>query len=211
MRLFGTAARVLLLSALITPAAGAQVYSNGPNGVNGWNHSAEAYLDFGWQGWDDFTLGSATTLTRVSFWAVDFSASAPLSSSINWEIFDDVAGTRGALRFSGLGAVSSSIVGSGCCGTTRYLSDFLFSVALGSGTYWLGLYNSTGPDFWETANQLGSPAEWTYEGFNDVGFAFELYDESVVPEPATVILLGTGLLSLGLVHHRRKKSRQDPT
>ena len=219
MRIF---VQVLLLTAVLSARSltAGMIFDNGmPNGVNG--DELTIYVES-----EDFTLPSASVLTRVHFWAFEAEGSDAYQGSIAWSIYADNAGTPGAILYSGTATpnVTDSIE-AGCCGLQEGLQlDFsVGAIPLAGGTtYHLGLHNgpltvtsANGPFFWSTTYPNSSPgglkqaspfgsSDWTITSDGNVWneHAFQLLEDPV-PETATFGMLGAGLLGLAAFARRR--------
>jgi len=205
--------KLLFLSALfvlgLTLSAQASNIGNGPpdqGGASDLNTYVEA---------DHFTTASETLITQVEFWVL---ATAPsdYAGSIYWAIDADGAGAPGTVLFSGLASATGTATGSTPFGLNEYTYAFNTSVVLSAFTnYWLVLHNGpadsdpslTGSTFyWETSSaysgnsqsSLLGPPTWSS---NDNELAFQL-TAAKAPEPASLCLVGAGLLAAGL--KRRK-------
>ena len=198
---------VMMVDLLLVPALWAGlIYDNGaPNGVFG--NEMTAYIQA-----EDFTLAAPTTLTGVRFWAFDLSP-VSYAGSIAWRIYADNSGEPGAVIASDV--VVPTRVWDHDSWFTSYQHDFTLAVALGAGTYWLGLHNgdltlTDGWYYWETAglNATLTGHEdnlFDTDGWYDNGqeHAFQLYG-GVVPEPSTWLLLGAGFIWLAALARRRR-------
>ena len=187
-------ASILLGIVLVVPAdASTIVFSNGlPNGVSGLNITSFAI-------YDDFTFTETTTFDGIRFWNVQNGSFS--NAGFGWQVLDDLGGLPGAVIGSGTTAALRTAQGFGCCSLDRFQNELsVGSLTLATGTYWLRLIDtSLSPMFWETTDPNGS-----YQALGGpAGFqlAFELTNSEAVPEPTTLVLLGSA--AVGAILRRR--------
>lgn len=198
---------------LAISAQAALIYDNGaPNSSSG-NEFTQ------WIQAEDFTLASPANIEAIRFWAFP-SGGTGYAGSITWRVYNDVAGAPGAVLYSGSAAVTPVNEGPNAFGGyTQWRFDInTGTLALGAGTYWLGLHN--GPlsttaranFYWQTtgANATSAGLE-DIDPFDSGGWynngnhhAFQLYDAALgeIPEPSTLALMGAGLAALSLFRRR---------
>jgi hypothetical protein len=193
---------------LVTPTWAATLYDNGPiNGtIDAWT------INFGFQVSDSFNLGSASNLTgaQIGLWAVP----GDRPTSVDWSI-----GTApfGSNIGSGTGSLTNTFQFTNSFSGSSYdilESTFPLSGVLGAGTYWLTLQNAVVPNngiFWDQNN---GPSQAWENVYGDLSLyvgpppggseSFQIFGSSTaVPEPATMLLLGGGLLGLAGYGRRR--------
>ena len=209
--------------AAVAPALG-QVTVNGgaPNGGAGWNI------------FDDnraasvFSLSGSTSFNAIRFWGILFQ-NAPYTPDIFWQILRDDGGSPGTSVALEGNAVADATLRTELASSPGAFS-WQFDLATGArtlsdGVYWLALHDGpldpggfTGSSLiWETTAAPGAYDIQTFSIDNTwspgapAGLAFDLRTMPVVatPEPASVILLASGLLSIGGVAARRRRRTRD--
>ena len=221
-----------ILASLLSPvpATAAVIFDNGaPSGENAAFSDTDptGQSPFPVQRADNFSLApGGTTITDVHwFGAYAFTGTPPASDNFTIQIFDNLAaGGPGSL----LHTIPVGNVGRVDTGMTIEFTDFtVFSYAAiispitlsSATTYWLSILNSTTNDpndnwAWATAVDTGGnsrarfltmplPPSWGVP--QGVELAFALTDDSsTVPEPSTLLLLGSGLAGVAAWRRRRR-------
>jgi hypothetical protein len=182
---------------------------------------------------EDFTLTQAVTLNMVRFWNLQEGIpGCCYKNSITWGIYSNGAAKPGAPLAGPTNTVNVTRTPTNSI-SNEYQNDFaLPSVSLAAGTYWLALYNgpgtATGSDnfYWEFSGSApagGSPGRvctpsstvdctstTDWGPYSTTEYAFQLYGEassSVVPEPSTLLLIGSvlpGIVGVGTLIRKRR-------
>lgn len=154
---------------------------------------------------DDFTLGSAATITSVGFVGSYFNGSPATITAFTLMISSDAGGIPGAALYSTTvaGNAGESLVGN----VSSYTLPVTFAASAGT-KYWLSIYPDLGfPPQWGWSTGTGGDNSG-YQVFFGNGstlptdFAFTL--NGAVPEPATWALMIGGFGLAGVALRRRR-------
>lgn len=174
------------------------------------------FSEGGFQVFDDFSLGSASNLWRLTFWGVHWTSGVepnPLDFVV--QVYNDAAGALGSL----IADVSFTMVSNTDTGVDHnsragadireYTLTFDSALSLGAGDYWLSVYHGTdvqGTQFaWQRSSTTGSYLQNASVVSGETAFLLE-DDEAlgVVPLPAAGWMLLTALGALGAASRRKR-------
>jgi len=196
---------LLLLALVVIPAMAQDIYDNGP--ING---NTDAWtVNFGFIVSDTFNVtNSPTTITGFSFGAWLFSGDTLTSAELSITSGEN-SGTSyfdQTINFT-QGACTSNQYGYNVCAENSTFNG----PTLNAGTYWLNLQNASVPSgdpvYWDensgpstaSENSVGSIPS---EAFTVLGTSSTTTTSSV-PEPSSILLLGSGILGLAGVLRRK--------
>jgi hypothetical protein len=179
---------------------------------------------------NDFRLAATTQLSWFDWYAQSLGGSGPstITADFWWRILRDDSGRPGSLVATGnvIGAVGTLSAQGSCCNPMpmeyqgyRFSNSSLNSTTLGAGTYWLAIGGFTSSYqsnyYWANSNGVRGNEAKRYTGSEWQTYPFEgaftVYgtpgsDVAIAPEPASLVLLATGLGSLGGFVRRRRKA-----
>ncbi|MCC6154891.1 MAG: PEP-CTERM sorting domain-containing protein [Candidatus Hydrogenedentes bacterium] len=167
---------------------------------------------------DNFVLqNGASTITEIHWWGfygLDADKIVP-TDDFTVYIFADNGGAPGSQLYSFENSVTATATGSNALGIFPEY-EYVMSIdplALTAGTtYWIGIVNDitlpgkgfvVNPDIWSWSTssvQTGDAHQKFVTAWLDanVELAYELHGPGVVPEPATMTLLGAGFVALAV-------------
>lgn len=214
-RALGLAAIIAMVFALMAAPAGAstlfsQAYDNTgnlyatQNDTNSFGNFATVY--------DNFTLGSNANITNVQFIGGYFNPpnQGPITG---WTIqfWSDNAGQPGSSLFSQhiAGTGNETSIGTDLFSYSLDISGF---AALAGTQYWLSVVPDLGfPPQWGWGESVAGDLNSFQDFFGsrselgvDMAFTLNGTPTGGVPEPASLFLLGSGLLGLGRVIRRKR-------
>ena len=172
--------------------------------VNGaLNGSIDAWtINFGYSVTNSFDISGASTATGVDFgaWYVPGDSFV----TVDWMIGTTAYGSEIG---SGTAAVSEAFQYTNGFGYDIYVDSFsLPSLGLAPGTYWLTLQNAVmaggNPVYWDENDGPSSAFENAEGAIGSEYFAIN-GPASSVPEPASLILIGSGLLFAAVLRRKR--------
>jgi hypothetical protein len=220
MRARITALSIVALLVSVAPAPAQTVVNGGvPNGQPGF----DIFNDF--RTADDFTVTGSLGFDLIRFWGI-LPTGFAYTPTIFWQILaDGGGGTPGGTAVASGSALAQAMLRApiGVPGFDSWQFDLAVGPqSLGTGIYWLALHDGLAGDvtdsglIWEMTNG-GSGSDFAVEftpadqwtGGWGGNLAYELQATPPVtstPEPATMMLVGSGLAALGGAASRRRRA-----
>lgn len=163
---------------------------------------------------DDFVLGAGANVVRDVHWWGVYSDNTPLDDFIV-RFYADAGGVPTApgthVYEASVGAANRTSTGlqiTGFYDVYAYSVSIPSFVATAGTTYWLSVVNNGGPNAWYWSFDNGGNGVSTEFGssWSNVGdrHAFQLSDDVPVPEPGTLLLVGSGIVGMALRRRRAK-------
>ena len=195
---------IVCLGLLVIPAVADSLYSNGP-----YNGTTDAWtINFGFAVSDSFTVpdNSSIEYLHIVYWDA---STSDLLTTLDIQV--------GATSFGGspqtLSGVINTFLGTNQYGYALYQADYTFANIPWSGAGYITLSNActtsgcsvSNPIYWDENGGPSSAYENTLGSIPSEAFTLSGLCGSCglpIPEPSTILLLGTGVLGLGGVLRR---------